>query len=76
MKNKKKKISIFWRIFRNNIEDTSVKLENKIQKLNEGLRNLKHTNSENFDSFSEQVQIQGTLNWMLKFLNNIKNIIK
>ena len=60
----------------NKIEDTPEKLEDKNQKLDEGLKSLKNTKTENFDSFSEQVQIGQQFNWILKFLNNNKNIIE
>ena len=53
----KKKFKSFEDCLENKIEDIPEKLENKNQKLDEGLRNLKQTNNENFDSFSEQVQI-------------------
>ena len=53
----KKKFKSFEECLENKIEDTPEKLEDKNQKLDKGLKNLKHTKTENFDSFSEQVQI-------------------
>ena len=58
----KKKFQSFEDCLRNKIEDTPEKLENKNQKLDEGLRTLKQTNNENLDSFSEQVQITQQFN--------------
>lgn len=58
----KKKFQSFEDCLRNKIKDTHEKLENKNQKLEEGLRILKQTNNENLDSFSEQVQITQQFN--------------
>ena len=60
--NIQKKFKYFEECLENKIEDTPEKLDNKNQKLDEGLRTLKHTNNENFDSFSEQVQITQKFN--------------
>ena len=58
----KKKFKYFEECLENKIEDTPEKLENKNRKLDEGLKTLKNTNNENFDSFSEQVQITQQFN--------------
>jgi hypothetical protein len=58
----KKKFKSFEECLENKIEDTPEKLEIKNQKLDEGLRKLKTTNNENYDSFSEQVQITQQIN--------------